>query len=84
MKTVPFCIDDLEKIPDVSESVKSMLKGHPSVIFERGAPYCFLSRIEDSYAELTFGCTLRNKVNFFPMSTVLVKFQTFLPFSLLN
>ncbi|CAA7403771.1 unnamed protein product [Spirodela intermedia] len=61
VKTIPFCIDDLEKIPDVSESVKSMLKGHPAVIFEREVPYCFLSRIEDSYAELTLGCTLRNK-----------------------
>uniref|UniRef100_A0A1D1ZJT1 Mechanosensitive ion channel protein 1, mitochondrial n=1 Tax=Anthurium amnicola TaxID=1678845 RepID=A0A1D1ZJT1_9ARAE len=60
MKTIPFCIDDLEKIPNVSESIKSMLKSHPAVVSGREAPYCFLSRIEDSYAELTIGCNLKN------------------------
>ena len=63
LKTIPFSVDDVEKIPNISAKVKSMLLVHPDVISEREAPYCFLSQIEDAYAELTLGCTLKNKVS---------------------
>ncbi|XP_043698414.1 mechanosensitive ion channel protein 1, mitochondrial [Telopea speciosissima] len=56
---IPFRIDDLEKIPSISEDVKSMLRSNPKVFLGKEAPYCFLSQIENSYAELTIGCNLK-------------------------
>lgn len=56
---IPLQIDDLEKIPLLSEDIKTMLKSNSNVFLEKEAPYCFLSRIERSYAELTLGCNLK-------------------------
>lgn len=57
-------IDDLEKIPQISNEIASMLKSNPKVFLEKEAPYCFLSRVESSFAELTIGCNLRHMVSF--------------------
>ncbi|CAL9051715.1 unnamed protein product [Musa banksii] len=56
---IPIRIDDIEKIPNISEEISSMLRAHPKVFLEKDAPYCYLSRIE-SYAELTLGCNLKS------------------------
>lgn len=60
---IPIRIDDIEKIPNISEEISSMLRAHPKVFLEKDAPYCYLSRIE-SYAELTLGCNLKSMVSF--------------------
>ncbi|KAJ4951931.1 hypothetical protein NE237_028763 [Protea cynaroides] len=57
---IPFRIDDLEKIPSISEDIKSMLRSNPKVFLGKEAPYCFLSQIENSYAELTIGSNLKH------------------------
>ncbi|KAJ4954803.1 hypothetical protein NE237_011586 [Protea cynaroides] len=57
---IPFRIDNLEKIPSISEDIKSLLRSNPKVFLGKEAPYCFLSRIEISYAELTIGCNLKH------------------------
>lgn len=57
---IPVRIDDLERIPQISEDIKSMLRSHARVFLGKEAPYCFLSRIENSYAELTIGCNLKH------------------------
>ncbi|KAK4364224.1 hypothetical protein RND71_015582 [Anisodus tanguticus] len=57
--TVPFRIEDFDKIVQISDDVKSMLKSNPDVFLEKEAPYCYLSKIEKTYAELTLGCNLR-------------------------
>ncbi|XP_058077130.1 mechanosensitive ion channel protein 1, mitochondrial-like isoform X2 [Magnolia sinica] len=57
---IPVRIDDLEKIPQVSEDIKYMLRSNARVFLGQEAPYCFLSRIENSYAELTIGCNLKH------------------------
>lgn len=62
MTKIPVRIDDLEKIPQVSEDIKAMLGSNEKVFLEKEAPYCFLSRIESSYAELTIGCNLKHTV----------------------
>ncbi|KAK2967321.1 hypothetical protein RJ640_006187 [Escallonia rubra] len=56
---IPLQIDDFDKIPQISDDIKSMLLSHSNVFLEKEAPYCFLSRIERSYAELTLGCNLK-------------------------
>ncbi|VFR03688.1 unnamed protein product [Cuscuta campestris] len=56
---VPMQIDDLEKIPQISEDIKNMLKSNANVFLEKEAPYCFLSNLERGYAELTLGCNLK-------------------------
>ncbi|KAL2552939.1 Mechanosensitive ion channel protein 1 [Forsythia ovata] len=56
---IPLQIDDLEKIPQITEDIKTMLKSNSNVFLGKEAPYCFLSRIERSYAELTLGCNLK-------------------------
>lgn len=56
---IPLQIDDFEKIPQVSNAIKDMLVSHPSVFLEKEAPYCCMSRVERSYAEMTLGCNLK-------------------------
>lgn len=57
---IPLHIDDMDKIPQISDEIKGMLKSNPKVFLGKEAPHCFLSRIEDSYAELTLGCNLQH------------------------
>lgn len=60
---IPIRIEDIEKIPLVTEEIKSMLKRYPKVFLGKDSPYCYLSRIEYSFAELTLGCNLRSMVS---------------------
>jgi hypothetical protein len=59
---IPIRIEDIEKVPSVSEAIKEMVRSNPNVSFESDAPYCYLSRLENSYGELTVGCNLKNMV----------------------
>uniref|UniRef100_A0A6N2MH55 Mechanosensitive ion channel MscS domain-containing protein n=1 Tax=Salix viminalis TaxID=40686 RepID=A0A6N2MH55_SALVM len=56
---IPVTVDDVEKIPQISNDIKSMLKSNPNIYLGKEAPYCYLSRIESSFAELTLGCNLK-------------------------
>ncbi|KAJ7962435.1 Mechanosensitive ion channel [Quillaja saponaria] len=55
---IPLHIDDVNKIPKISDDIRNMLRSNSKVFLGKDAPYCFLSRIESSYAELTLGCNL--------------------------
>lgn len=55
---IPLQVDNLEKIPLISDEIKNMLKSNSKVFLGKEAPYCFLSRIESTHAELTLGCNL--------------------------
>ncbi|XP_050238798.1 mechanosensitive ion channel protein 1, mitochondrial [Mercurialis annua] len=57
--TIPVSFEDLDKMPQITTDIKSMLKLNPKVFLGKEAPYCYLSRIESSSAELTIGCNLR-------------------------
>ncbi|XP_057743588.1 mechanosensitive ion channel protein 1, mitochondrial [Arachis stenosperma] len=57
---IPLQIEDLSKIPQLSEDIKSMLRSHAKVFLGKEVPYCFLSRVESSYAELTIGYNLKH------------------------
>uniref|UniRef100_A0A7C9CEQ5 Mechanosensitive ion channel MscS domain-containing protein n=1 Tax=Opuntia streptacantha TaxID=393608 RepID=A0A7C9CEQ5_OPUST len=57
---IPLQLGSLENIPPISDKIKSMLRSYPKVFLGREAPYCYLSRIEVSYAELTLGCNLKH------------------------
>jgi mechanosensitive ion channel protein 1/2/3 len=59
---IPLQIGDFHKIPEISEDIKTMLKSNANVFLEKEAPYCFLSQIESSFAELTIGCNLKSTV----------------------
>jgi len=61
---IPLQLDSLESIPQISDKIKSMLRSYPKVFLGREGPYCYLSRIEASYAELTLGCNLKHMVPF--------------------
>ncbi|KAL9359980.1 hypothetical protein Peur_048103 [Populus x canadensis] len=56
---IPVIVDDVEKIPQISNDIKSMLNSNPNIFLGKEAPYCYLSRIENSFAELTLGCNLK-------------------------
>ncbi|XP_022757419.1 mechanosensitive ion channel protein 1, mitochondrial-like isoform X2 [Durio zibethinus] len=56
---IPLQIEDLDKIPEISNDIKSMLWSNSKVFLGKEAPYCFLSYIESSYAELTVGCNIK-------------------------
>ncbi|XWS46130.1 hypothetical protein CRYUN_Cryun14cG0037300 [Craigia yunnanensis] len=57
---IPLQIEDLDKIPQISDDIKSMLRSNSKIFLGKEAPYCFLSHIESSYAEMTVGCNLRH------------------------
>lgn len=61
---IPMQIDDLDKVPQISDDVKSMLGSNTKVFLGKEAPYCFLSQIESSFAELNVGCNLKQMVKF--------------------
>ncbi|XP_020223153.1 mechanosensitive ion channel protein 1, mitochondrial [Cajanus cajan] len=56
---IPLQTEDLSKIPLISDDVKGMLRSNAKVFLGKDVPYCFLSRIESSYAELTLGYNLK-------------------------
>ena len=58
---IPIRIEDIEKVPSVSEEIRVMLRSNPNVS-NSDVPYCYLSRLESSYGELTIGCNLKNMV----------------------
>lgn len=62
---IPLQIDDLDKIPQISNDIKSMLRSNAKVFLGTEAPYCFLSQIETSFAELSLGCNLKSMVKFY-------------------
>lgn len=59
---IPLQIDSFEKIPQIADDIKSMIRSNAKIFLGKEAPYCFLSRIENSYAELTIGCNLVHMV----------------------
>ncbi|XP_051127902.1 mechanosensitive ion channel protein 1, mitochondrial [Andrographis paniculata] len=61
VKKIPLQVDDIDKISQITEDIKSMLRSNSNVFLEMEAPYCYLSQIERSYAELTIGCNLKQK-----------------------
>lgn len=61
---IPIQIDDLAKIPQISNDIENMLRLNSNIFLKEDAPYCFLSRVESSFAELTFGCNLNHMVSF--------------------
>ncbi|CAN1316015.1 Mechanosensitive ion channel protein 1, mitochondrial [Linum perenne] len=66
VKHIPVVVDDVHNIGKISTEIESMLKSNPKVfsLEEKEKPYCFLSRIESSFAELTLGCNLNHMVTF--------------------
>lgn len=56
---IPVQIGEFDIIPKVSDDIKTMLRSNSNVFLEKEAPYCFLSNIERSFAELTIGCNLK-------------------------
>ncbi|XP_024032192.1 mechanosensitive ion channel protein 1, mitochondrial [Morus notabilis] len=57
---IPLQINDLDKVPEIANDINGMLRSHSKVFLGKEAPYCFLSRIESSFAELTLGCNLKH------------------------
>ncbi|XP_058754308.1 mechanosensitive ion channel protein 1, mitochondrial-like [Vicia villosa] len=57
---IPLQIEDLSRISEISNDVKSMLTSNAKVFLGKDVPYCFLSRVESSFAELTLGYNLKH------------------------
>lgn len=56
---IPLQFDNLENIPQISNDIKSMMRSNQNVFLGKEAPYCYLTRIDSSSAELTLGCNLK-------------------------
>ncbi|KAK7292712.1 hypothetical protein RJT34_15564 [Clitoria ternatea] len=57
---IPLQTEDLSKIPQIADDVNNMLRSNVKVFLGTDVPYCFLSRMESSFAELTLGYNLKN------------------------
>ncbi|XP_038876385.1 mechanosensitive ion channel protein 1, mitochondrial-like [Benincasa hispida] len=58
-KKIPLQVDDFSTVSRISDGIKNMLMSHPKVFLGKEVPYCFLSQIESTCAELTLGCNLK-------------------------
>lgn len=56
---IPIRLEDIQKVPELSQEIRAMLRSNPKVISETDAPYCYLSKLENSYGELVIGCILQ-------------------------
>ncbi|KAL8268366.1 hypothetical protein R6Q59_002164 [Mikania micrantha] len=56
---IPVQVDDIEKIPQISKEIENMMKSNANIFLEKEQPYCYLSRVERSFAELSLGCNLK-------------------------
>ncbi|KAI9089963.1 hypothetical protein K1719_028933 [Acacia pycnantha] len=56
---IPLRIEDKSKIPKITDKINSMLRTDPVVFLGKEAPYCYMSRIGSSNAELTIGYNLK-------------------------
>ncbi|KAI9085558.1 hypothetical protein K1719_032401 [Acacia pycnantha] len=52
-------IEAIDRIGKISREMKSMLTANGNVLLGKRAPYCYLSRIETSHAEVTLGYNLK-------------------------
>ncbi|KAI9089978.1 hypothetical protein K1719_028948 [Acacia pycnantha] len=59
---IPLRIEDKSKIPKITDKINSMLRTDPVVFLGKEAPYCYMSRIGSSNAELTIGYNLKYMV----------------------
>ncbi|CAI0437395.1 unnamed protein product [Linum tenue] len=64
VKVVPLVVDDVDKVAQISKDIEAMIKSNPKVFLGKEVPYCFLSKIGSSSAELTLGCNLKHMVTF--------------------
>ncbi|KAL6899523.1 hypothetical protein ACP4OV_006181 [Aristida adscensionis] len=53
---LPVRLEDIEKIPTITEEIKTMLMSNPII----DVPYCYLSRLEMSHGELSIGCNIKS------------------------
>ncbi|XP_054782421.1 mechanosensitive ion channel protein 1, mitochondrial-like [Prosopis cineraria] len=60
MSKITVRIEAINRISRITDDIKSMLATSPMVLSGKGDPYCYLSRIETSYAELTLGYNLKH------------------------
>lgn len=58
---IPVQLSDFDKIPQITEEVKNMLKSHPSVTLQSGVPLCYASHIAGPSLEITVLCNLTFK-----------------------
>lgn len=58
---VPVHLTDFEKIPQITQEVKDMLKSHPKVTLQNGVPLCYASRVAGTSLEVTILCNLMFK-----------------------
>ncbi|GAA0185112.1 hypothetical protein LIER_32400 [Lithospermum erythrorhizon] len=52
--------DDQDKIPQINDEIKNMLKSNTNLYeSEQVEPYCYVSLVKWTFAELTLGCDLK-------------------------
>ncbi|XP_071734891.1 mechanosensitive ion channel protein 1, mitochondrial-like isoform X1 [Rutidosis leptorrhynchoides] len=55
--------EDMEKIGEICEDITIMLKSRDNVFLGRSGvqPYCYLTEFRKSFAELTYGCSIKQE-----------------------
>ncbi|KAH9326559.1 hypothetical protein KI387_006737, partial [Taxus chinensis] len=56
---IPVRLGDFEKIPQITEDIKTMLKSNPKIFVERDTPHCFVSQLVPSFWEITVSCNIK-------------------------
>nr|WGO49552.1 mechanosensitive ion channel protein B074543 [Torenia fournieri] len=62
VRKIPIRSDAIDKVEEISDNIRWMLRSNPQVLGIEH-PYCFLSEIEGSCAQLTLGCAVQNTEN---------------------
>lgn len=59
---IDLSIDEIEKIPEISEEIINMMKSNSIIYLEQEQPYCYLSQVDPLGFTLTIGCKLKEGV----------------------
>ncbi|CAH1415963.1 unnamed protein product [Lactuca virosa] len=56
---IDLSIDEIEKIPEISEEIINMMRSNSIIYLEQEQPYCYLSQVDPHGFTLTIGCKLK-------------------------
>lgn len=60
---IPIRTEDIVKIHALSDAIKNVLRSIPDILLKTDSPYCYISRLGNSYGELIIGCDIRTLGN---------------------
>lgn len=56
---MPVHKEDFQKVPQITQEIRDMLKNHPKVYIHNGVPHCYVSRVGGLSLDISIVCNLK-------------------------